>query len=101
MLYLQGFDGLAYVLGWTGGYCLVAVLLALDATEEDRAEARAAVLALLSTAEAWAVGGLVAVLLGRLALEHHAQQRKHCQHDDDGNDDPDDGAVVHEHPQSR
>ena len=28
VLYLQGFDGLAYVLGWTGGYCLVAVLLA-------------------------------------------------------------------------
>ena len=28
VLYLQGFDGLAYLLGWTGGYCLVAVLLA-------------------------------------------------------------------------
>ncbi|MBL8351239.1 MAG: VC_2705 family sodium/solute symporter [Burkholderiaceae bacterium] len=28
VLYLQGFDGLAYVLGWTGGYCLVAMLLA-------------------------------------------------------------------------
>ncbi len=28
VLYLQGFDGLAYVVGWTGGYCLVAVLLA-------------------------------------------------------------------------
>ena len=28
VLYLQGFDGLAYVLGWTGGYCLVAILLA-------------------------------------------------------------------------
>ena len=28
VLYLEGFDGLAYVLGWTGGYCLVAVLLA-------------------------------------------------------------------------
>jgi cation/acetate symporter len=27
-LYLQGFDGLAYVLGWTGGYCLVAFLIA-------------------------------------------------------------------------
>lgn len=27
-LYLSGFDGLAYVLGWTGGYCLVALLLA-------------------------------------------------------------------------
>src|SRR5690349_10963267 len=27
-LYLQGYDGLAYVLGWTGGYVLVAVLLA-------------------------------------------------------------------------
>ena len=28
VLYLQGFAGLAYVLGWTGGYCLVALLLA-------------------------------------------------------------------------
>jgi cation/acetate symporter len=27
-LYLQGYDGLAYVLGWTGGYVLVATLLA-------------------------------------------------------------------------
>jgi cation/acetate symporter len=27
-LYLQGFDGLAFVLGWTGGYVLVAVLVA-------------------------------------------------------------------------
>ncbi len=27
-LYLQGFDGLAFVMGWTGGYCLVAFLLA-------------------------------------------------------------------------
>ena len=27
-LYLQGYDGLAYVLGWTGGYVLVAILLA-------------------------------------------------------------------------
>ncbi|MBK8760479.1 MAG: cation acetate symporter [Sulfuritalea sp.] len=27
-LYLSGFDGLAFVLGWTGGYCLVAILLA-------------------------------------------------------------------------
>jgi cation/acetate symporter len=27
-LYLQGFDGLAYILGWTGGYCLVAFLIA-------------------------------------------------------------------------
>jgi len=27
-LYLQGFDGLAYVMGWTGGYCLVALLIA-------------------------------------------------------------------------
>jgi cation/acetate symporter len=27
-LYLQGFDGLAYIMGWTGGYCLVAFLLA-------------------------------------------------------------------------
>ncbi len=28
VLYLEGFNGLAYVLGWTGGYCLVALLLA-------------------------------------------------------------------------
>jgi cation/acetate symporter len=27
-LYLSGFDGLAFVLGWTGGYCLVAIFLA-------------------------------------------------------------------------
>src|SRR5512147_2164212 len=27
-LYLQGFDGLAFVLGWTGGYVLVALFLA-------------------------------------------------------------------------
>ena len=27
-LYLQGYDGLGYVLGWTGGYVLVGVLLA-------------------------------------------------------------------------
>ena len=27
-LYLAGFQGLAFVLGWTGGYCLVALLLA-------------------------------------------------------------------------
>ena len=27
-LYLAGFDGLAFVMGWTGGYCLVAFLLA-------------------------------------------------------------------------
>lgn len=27
-LYLSGFDGLAFILGWTGGYCLVAFLLA-------------------------------------------------------------------------
>ncbi|MBL0123150.1 MAG: VC_2705 family sodium/solute symporter [Betaproteobacteria bacterium] len=27
-LYLSGFDGLAFVTGWTGGYCLVAFLLA-------------------------------------------------------------------------
>ncbi len=26
-LYLHGFDGLAYVMGWTGGYCLVALLI--------------------------------------------------------------------------
>jgi cation/acetate symporter len=28
VLYLNGFGGLAYVLGWTGGFCLVALLLA-------------------------------------------------------------------------
>jgi cation/acetate symporter len=27
-LYLTGYDGLAFVLGWTGGYCLVALFLA-------------------------------------------------------------------------
>jgi len=27
-LYVQGYNGLAFVLGWTGGYCLVALLLA-------------------------------------------------------------------------
>src|SRR5450830_1165457 len=27
-LYLQGFDGLAYIVGWTGGFCLVAMLIA-------------------------------------------------------------------------
>jgi cation/acetate symporter len=27
-LYLSGYDGLAFVMGWTGGYCLVALLLA-------------------------------------------------------------------------
>ncbi|QYF95668.1 cation acetate symporter [Massilia sp. PAMC28688] len=27
-LYLYGFDGLAYIMGWTGGYCLVALLIA-------------------------------------------------------------------------
>ncbi|MDP3841429.1 MAG: sodium:solute symporter family protein [Oxalobacteraceae bacterium] len=27
-LYLQGFDGMAYIVGWTGGYCLVALLIA-------------------------------------------------------------------------
>ena len=27
VLYLQGFAGLAYILGWTGGYCLLALLL--------------------------------------------------------------------------
>ena len=27
-LYLQGYNGLAFVMGWTGGYCLVALLLA-------------------------------------------------------------------------
>jgi cation/acetate symporter len=28
VLYLQGFAGLAYILGWTGGFCLLALLLA-------------------------------------------------------------------------
>lgn len=28
VLYLQGYSGLAYILGWTGGYCLLALLLA-------------------------------------------------------------------------
>ncbi|HSQ72902.1 MAG TPA: VC_2705 family sodium/solute symporter [Rubrivivax sp.] len=28
VLYLQGYAGLAYILGWTGGYCLLALLLA-------------------------------------------------------------------------
>ncbi len=27
-LYLHGFAGLAYIMGWTGGYCLVALLIA-------------------------------------------------------------------------
>lgn len=27
-LYLNGFDGLAFVMGWTGGYCLVSLLIA-------------------------------------------------------------------------
>jgi cation/acetate symporter len=27
-LYLNGFEGLAYIMGWTGGYCLVALLIA-------------------------------------------------------------------------
>jgi cation/acetate symporter len=27
-LYLYGFDGLAYIMGWTGGFCLVALLIA-------------------------------------------------------------------------
>lgn len=27
-LYLYGFDGLAYLMGWTGGFCLVALLIA-------------------------------------------------------------------------
>jgi cation/acetate symporter len=27
-LYLQGYGGLAFIMGWTGGYCLVAFLLA-------------------------------------------------------------------------
>jgi len=28
VLFLNGYGGLAYILGWTGGYCLVALLLA-------------------------------------------------------------------------
>ena len=28
-LYLQGFDGLAYIMGWTGGYCLIAFFSSL------------------------------------------------------------------------
>jgi cation/acetate symporter len=28
VLYLRGYAGLAYILGWTGGYCLIALLLA-------------------------------------------------------------------------
>ncbi len=28
VLYLNGFSGLVYILGWTGGYCLLALLLA-------------------------------------------------------------------------
>jgi cation/acetate symporter len=28
VLYLQGYAGLAYILGWTGGFCLLALLLA-------------------------------------------------------------------------
>jgi len=28
VLYLEGFGGLAFIIGWTGGYCLVALLLA-------------------------------------------------------------------------
>ena len=28
VLYLHGYAGMAYILGWTGGYCLVALLLA-------------------------------------------------------------------------
>ena len=27
-LYLHGLDGLAYILGWTGGFCLIALLIA-------------------------------------------------------------------------
>ena len=27
-LYLNGFDGLAFIMGWTGGYCLVSLLIA-------------------------------------------------------------------------
>src|SRR5574342_643444 len=27
-LYLTGYDGLAFIMGWTGGYCLVALFLA-------------------------------------------------------------------------
>jgi cation/acetate symporter len=25
-LYLHGFDGLAYIMGWTGGYCLALLI---------------------------------------------------------------------------
>jgi len=28
VLYLEGYAGLAYIMGWTGGYCLLALLLA-------------------------------------------------------------------------
>ena len=27
-MYLTGYNGLAFIMGWTGGYCLVALLLA-------------------------------------------------------------------------
>ena len=27
-LYLTGYNGLAFIMGWTGGYCLVALLIA-------------------------------------------------------------------------
>jgi len=27
-LYLEGFEGLAYIIGWTGGFCLVGILIA-------------------------------------------------------------------------
>ena len=27
-LYLTGYNGLAFIMGWTGGYCLVALMLA-------------------------------------------------------------------------
>ena len=30
ILFSSGYEGLAYVMGWTGGYCLVAFLLAPD-----------------------------------------------------------------------
>ncbi len=34
-LFLGGYDGLAFILGWTGGYCLVALFLALRPTDEQ------------------------------------------------------------------
>ncbi len=36
-LYLTGYGGLAFILGWTGGYCLVALLLAPERPEAQEA----------------------------------------------------------------